>query len=72
MRGLTSAATRFTGSLHDIWVAHWDDKPTPNPSEEGSRRSFAEQQFPSWEGPGVGRFTERGLSSTALEEANGR
>ncbi len=29
-------------------------KPTPNPSQEGSRAADARTQFPSWEGSGVG------------------
>jgi alpha-glucosidase/alpha-D-xyloside xylohydrolase len=33
-------------------------KPTPNPSQEGSRRSDARRQVPSREGSGVGRFIE--------------
>jgi len=37
---------------------HWYQEPTPNPSEEGSRTSCPNQQFPSWEGPGVGRLME--------------
>ena len=30
-------------------------EPTPNPSEEGSGSASAREQFPSWEGSGVGR-----------------
>src|SRR6266545_7470605 len=32
--------------------------PTPDPSQEGSRRSCAPQQFPSWEGSGVGSWAQ--------------
>src|SRR5438874_1293860 len=44
------------------------NRPTPAPSEEGSRHWSAPCQFPSWEGSGVGswsqciRKSERGLS----------
>ena len=44
------------------------NRPTPDPSQEGSRRSSASCQFPSWEGLGVGsssqcmRKNERGTS----------
>ena len=30
------------------------NRPTPDPSQEGSKRSSASRQFPSWEGLGVG------------------
>ena len=33
-------------------------RPTPNPSQEGSKRSFAGRRFPSWEGLGVGSWSQ--------------
>ena len=44
------------------------NRPTPDPSQEGSRPSSASRQFPSWEGSGVGSWSQctasksRGLS----------
>src|SRR6266480_2447961 len=35
------------------------DPPTPDPSQEGSQRSSASSQCPSWEGLGVGSGSER-------------
>ena len=35
------------------------NQPTPDPSQEGSRRSSASFQFPSWEGLGVGSWSQR-------------
>ncbi|PYJ80824.1 MAG: hypothetical protein DME22_23080 [Verrucomicrobia bacterium] len=35
---------------------HWDHEPTPNPSGGGESMSGTLAEFPSWEGPGVGRF----------------
>src|SRR6059036_3322448 len=34
------------------------NRPTPGPSEEGSRRRSASCQFPSWEGLGVGSWSQ--------------
>src|SRR5438876_10692885 len=34
------------------------NRPTPDPSEEGSRRRSASCQFPSWEGLGVGSWSQ--------------
>jgi hypothetical protein len=48
------------------------NQPTPFPSQEGSKHSTALSQFPSWEGLGVGswsqciRKNERGLSMNRL------
>ena len=36
--------------------------PPPTPPEEGSQCRSALAEFPSWEGPGVGRFMESPLS----------
>ena len=49
------------------------NRPTPDPSQEGSRHRSASCQFPSWEGLGVGswsqcmRESERGLSMNLRE-----
>src|SRR2546427_12159036 len=40
-------------------TAHLDNKPIPDPSQEGSERSLAPCQVPSWEGSGAGREKER-------------
>src|SRR5437870_2564259 len=41
--------------------AHLDNKPTPDPSQEGSERSLAPCQVPSWEGlGGVGKRRDIG------------
>src|SRR5216117_693595 len=37
-------------------------QPTPNPSKEGSERSSAPCQFPSWEGLGVGSWPQRAVA----------
>src|SRR5438046_6765439 len=37
-------------------------EPTPNPSGGGEPMSGTLAEFPSWEGPGVGRFMESPLS----------
>jgi len=34
------------------------NQPTPDPSQEGSRRSSAAGRFPSWEGLGVGSWSQ--------------
>ena len=34
------------------------NRPTPDPSQEGSKRSSASSQFPSWEGLGVGSWSQ--------------
>src|SRR5439155_8833090 len=34
------------------------NRPTPDPSEEGSKHSSASCQFPSWEGLGVGSWSQ--------------
>src|SRR5438876_9085124 len=34
------------------------NRPTPDPSQEGSRQSLASGQFPSWEGLGVGSWSQ--------------
>jgi hypothetical protein len=34
------------------------NRPTPDPSQEGSKRSSAPCQFPSWEGLGVGSWSQ--------------
>src|SRR5437667_3581601 len=34
------------------------NRPTPDPSQEGSRHSSASSQFPSWEGLGVGSWSQ--------------
>ena len=34
------------------------NRPTPNPSQEGSRHSSAARKFPSWEGLGVGSWSQ--------------
>src|SRR5438034_7060592 len=34
------------------------NRPTPDPSREGSRRSSASCRFPSWEGLGVGSWSQ--------------
>ena len=41
---------------------HWDQEPTPNPSQEGNFRGADGCLLPSWEGSGVGRFMESLLS----------
>src|SRR5256885_17058782 len=38
------------------------NRPTPDPSQEGSLRSSASSQFPSWEGLGVGSWSQLRLS----------
>ena len=38
--------------------ALFPNQPTPNPSQEGSKAVDAQQQFPSWEGIGVGSRAE--------------
>ena len=49
------------------------NRPTPGPAQERSRRSSVSCQFPSWEGLGVGswsqcmRESERGLSMNLRE-----
>src|SRR5437660_325742 len=42
--------------------AHWDHERTPNPSRGGESMSGTLAEFPSWEGPGVGRFMERAFA----------
>src|SRR5213595_1811907 len=34
------------------------NRPTPNPSQEGSKRASASGPFPSWEGLGVGSWSQ--------------
>jgi len=34
------------------------NRPTPDPSQEGSRHSCARRKFPSWEGLGVGSWSQ--------------
>ena len=34
------------------------NRPTPDPSQEGSKHSSASSQFPSWEGLGVGSWSQ--------------
>ena len=34
------------------------NRPTPDPSQEGSKRSSASCQFPSWVGLGVGSWSQ--------------
>ena len=34
------------------------NRPTPDPSQEGSKRVSASRQFPSWEGLGVGLWSQ--------------
>jgi len=50
---------RFMGREHlqnsDVNRGH---EPTPNPSGGGEPMSGTLAEFPSWEGPGVGRFME--------------
>ncbi len=43
-------------------------KPTPSPSQEGSRKSRAQLQVPSREGSGVGRFMEQDKARVAQED----
>ena len=45
---------------------HWDQEPTPNPSQEGNRQDSDERLLPSWEGSGVGRFMESPLGLTTV------
>ena len=40
------------------------DRPTPDPSQEGSRRSAASYQFPFWEGLGVGSRSQSAQKMT--------
>jgi len=40
----------------------WGHEATPNPSGGGESMSGTLAEFPSWEGPGVGRFMESPLS----------
>ena len=37
------------------------NQPTPDPSKEGSKRSSAPSEFPSWEGSGVGSWSRFAL-----------
>ena len=47
-------------SLLSLLRRHWDQEPTPNPShQEGNGQDTEGCLLPSWEGSGVGRFTER-------------
>src|SRR2546425_11630955 len=41
------------------------NQPTPDPSQEGSRQSSVSCQLPSWEGSGVGSWSQ------CMREANG-
>ena len=34
------------------------NRPTPDPSQEGSRQSSVRREFPSWEGLGVGSWSQ--------------
>src|SRR5205809_226217 len=34
------------------------NRPTPDPSQEGSRHASARRKFPSWEGLGVGSWSQ--------------
>jgi hypothetical protein len=49
---------RFMVPMHSKngWLSI--NPPTPDPSQEGSKRSSAFCQFPSWEGLGVGSWTQ--------------
>src|SRR5439155_18465122 len=42
------------GNLHSLLRMHWDQEPTPNPSQEGTGQDADECLLPSWEGSGVG------------------
>src|SRR5438034_1050918 len=78
-RGLAQSKTSrcagwFMESLLSLLRMHWDQEPTPNPSQEGNSRRVDDCLLPSSEGSGVGRFMERkhwlaGLLGQALLRA---
>ena len=49
---------------------HWDQEPTPNPSQEGNGQDADGGPLPSWERPGVGRLMERRRRPAAQRKAN--
>ena len=45
------------------------NRPTPDPSQEGSKQSSASCRFPSWEGLGVGSWSQcTALKSSGLHQ----
>jgi len=60
---LRLAPARFLVPIHGIKVVKLSmNRPTPDPSQEGSERSSAPCQFPSWEGLGVGSWPQRAVA----------
>ena len=61
-----SECVRLAGAFHGSWSQCMRqserrlsmNRPTPDPSQEGSRHSSASCPFPSWEGLGVGSPAE--------------
>ncbi len=52
-RSFLNAPFRGLASADQESTACSVNQPTPDPSQEGSKRSSAPSQFPSWEGPGL-------------------